>query len=136
MNKEFLLEIVTPERTVVSLKVEELTAPGFEGEFGVLAGHIPYLCRIKIGELSYKTKEKRYFLAVSDGFAEVLPERVTLLVDTAEKPEEIDLERAKRAKERAEERMKSLTLDDKEFLTVQAALQRAKTRIKLKKLVE
>jgi F-type H+-transporting ATPase subunit epsilon len=132
MEKGFRLEIVTPERKVVSLVVEELTAPGFEGQFGVLSGHTPYLCRTRIGELSYRYQGKKYVLAVSDGFAEVLHDRVTILVDTAEKPEEVDLQRAQGAKERAEQRMKGLTLDDREFLTAQAALQRAITRIKLK----
>jgi len=132
MGKGFQLEIVTPERRVVSLVAEDLAAPGFEGQFGALPGHTPYLCRTRIGELSFRSEGKRCFLAVSDGFAEVLPDKVTILVDTAEKPEEVDLERAKRARERAEQKMKSLTLEDKEFLSAQAALQRAITRIKLK----
>ena len=132
MEKEFTLEVATPERMVVSLPVEDLAAPGFEGQFGVLPGHTPYLCRTRIGELSYRYQGKKYILAVSEGFAEVLHDRVTIVVETAEKPEEVDLERAQKARGGAEQRMKGLTLDDKEFLTAQAALQRAITRIKLK----
>jgi len=132
MEKEFTLEVATPERMVVSLPVEDLAAPGFEGQFGVLSGHTPYLCRTRIGELSYRYQGKKYVLAVSEGFAEVLHDKVTIVVETAEKPEEVDLERARRARERAEEKMKTLTLDDKEFLASQAALHRAITRIKLK----
>jgi len=131
MEKEFTLEVATPERMVVSLPVEDLTAPGFEGQFGVLPGHTPYLCRTRTGELSYLSRGTRYFLAVGEGFAEVLHDKVTILVDTAEKPEEVDLERAKKERERAEQKMKGLTLDDKEFLVAQAALQRAIARIKL-----
>ena len=132
MEKEFQLEIATPERKVVSLVAEDLTAPGFEGQFGVLTGHTPYLCRTRTGELSYRSQGTRHFLAVSEGFAEVLHDKVTMLVDTAEKPEEVDMERANKARERAEQKMKGLTLDDREFLAAQAALHRAIARIKLK----
>jgi len=132
MDREFKLEIATPERMVISVVAEDLAAPGFEGQFGVLSGHTPFLCRLNVGELSYRQEGKRFYLAVSDGFAEVLHDRVTILVDAAEKPEEVDVERAREARERAEQKMKGLTLEDKEFLTHQAALQRALTRIKVK----
>jgi len=132
MDREFKLEIATPERMVISVVAEDLAAPGLEGQFGVLSGHTPFLCRLNVGELSYRQEGKRFYLAVSDGFAEVLHDRVTILVDAAEKPEEVDVERAREARERAEQKMKGLTLEDKEFLTHQAALQRALTRIKVK----
>jgi F-type H+-transporting ATPase subunit epsilon len=135
MEKVFTLEVATPERMVASLTVDNLTAPGFEGQFGVLSGHTPFLCRLKIGELSYLHQGKRHFLAVSDGFAEVLHDKVTILVDTAEKPEEVDLERAQQAKKRAEKKIKGLTLDDKEYLVAEAALHRAITRIKVKERI-
>ena len=99
------LEIVTPERSLVSEQVDEVQLPGSEGYFGVLPGHTPLLATLQVGELWYRIGQEKHYLAVAFGFAEVLPERVTVLAQIAEKPEDIDVPRAEAAKKRAEERI-------------------------------
>ena len=99
------LEIVTPERSLVSEEVDEVQLPGAEGYFGVLPGHTPLLATLQVGELWYRIGQERHYLAVAFGFAEVLPDRVTVLAQLAEKPEDIDVPRAEAAKKRAEERL-------------------------------
>jgi len=126
-----LLEVVTPEKLLLSEEVEEVTAPGREGEFGVLPGHTPFFTLLKVGEVMYRSGGKENYLAVSGGFAEVLPERVTILAEAAELAHEIDVERAKRAKERAEERLKELAPLDVEYAQALSALERALTRLKV-----
>jgi F-type H+-transporting ATPase subunit epsilon len=103
------LVIVTPERQLVREKVVEVTIPGLEGELGVLPGHAPLITELGIGELSYRksASSEPVPLAVIQGFAEVLPDRVTILAETAERAAEIDLARAEAAKARAEERLAS-----------------------------
>lgn len=103
----FLLRIVTPDREVVREEAEEAQIPGREGYLGVLPGHAPLISELKIGEITYRKGGKLQHLAVTWGFLEVLPEQVTVLAEAAEKPEEIDVERARAAKERAEKRLKS-----------------------------
>ena len=129
MADNFLLEVVTPHRLVLSQEVEEMTAPGVEGEFGVLPGHIPFFTTLKVGELAYRAGKEKGHMAVTWGFAEVLSDRVTILAEAAELAPEIDVERAKRAKERAEKRLKQLSSEDKEFYSSMAALERAMNRI-------
>ena len=99
------LEIVTPERSLASEEVDEVQLPGSEGYFGVLPGHAPLLATLQVGELWYRTGQEKHYLAVAFGFAEVLPERVTVLAQIAERPEDIDVPRAEAAKRRAEERI-------------------------------
>jgi F-type H+-transporting ATPase subunit epsilon len=99
------LEIVTPERSLVSEQVDEVQLPGSEGYFGVLPGHTPLLATLQVGELWYRVGHETHHLAVAFGFAEVLPERVTVLAQIAEKPEDIDVPRAEAARKRAEERL-------------------------------
>lgn len=99
------LEIVTPDRALVSAQVDEVQLPGSEGYFGVLPGHTPLLATLQVGELWYRVGEERHYLAVAFGFAEVLPDRVTVLAQIAERPEDIDVPRAEAAKKRAEERI-------------------------------
>ena len=99
------LEIVTPERSVVSEAVDEVQVPGSEGSFGVLPGHTPLLATLQVGELWYRRGEETSFVAVSFGFAEVLPDRVTILAQIAESAEEIDVTRAEAAAERARDRL-------------------------------
>ena len=96
------LEIVTPERSLVSQLVDEVQLPGSEGYFGVLPGHTPLLTTLQVGELWYRIGQEQQHLAVAFGFAEVLPERVTVLAQIAEKPEDIDVPRAEAARKRAE----------------------------------
>jgi F-type H+-transporting ATPase subunit epsilon len=98
------LEIVTPERSLVTAQVDELQLPGSEGYFGVLPGHAPMLTTLKIGEMWYRIGQEKFHLAIAFGFAEVLPDRVTVLAQIAERAEEIDITRAEAAKRRAEER--------------------------------
>src|SRR2546421_1749468 len=100
------LTIVTPERAVVHEQVDELQIPGGEGYFGVLPGHAPLFSELKVGELSYRKGTQWTHLLVAEGFAEVINDQVRVLAETAERAQEIDLERATRSKERAEERIR------------------------------
>jgi F-type H+-transporting ATPase subunit epsilon len=99
------LEIVTPDRALLHEEVDEVVVPGSEGEFGVLPGHTPLLSMLKIGELWYRQGQEKHFLAVAFGFVEVLPDRVTVLAQVGERAQEIDIARAERAKQRAEQRL-------------------------------
>ncbi len=99
------LEVVTPERSLVSEQVDEVQLPGAEGYFGVLPGHTPLLATLQVGELWYRIGQEKHYLAVAFGFAEVLPDRVTVLAQIAERPEDIDVPRAEAARKRAEERI-------------------------------
>jgi F-type H+-transporting ATPase subunit epsilon len=99
------LEIVTPDRSVVTERVDEVELPGAEGYFGVLPGHTPLLATLKVGELWYRKGTEKFYLSIAFGFAEVLPDRVTILAEVAERSEEIDVARAEAAKKRAEERV-------------------------------
>jgi F-type H+-transporting ATPase subunit epsilon len=112
--------------------VDEITAPGWDGEFGVLPGHAPFLALIKSGELGYRIEKELHSLAVGFGFVEVLPEKVTVLIETAEKEEEIDVERAMRARDRAMEVL-SGEGKDVDFEKARAALMRAISRIQVAK---
>lgn len=99
------LEVVTPERLLVSEPVDEVQLPGAEGYFGVLPGHTPLLATLQVGELWYRVGQDKRYLAIAFGFAEVLPDRVTVLAQLAERPEDIDVPRAEAARKRAEERI-------------------------------
>jgi F-type H+-transporting ATPase subunit epsilon len=127
MADKITLDIVTPDGLVTSEDVDEITAAGSEGEFGVVPGHAPFLTTLKIGMLVTRSGGDltRYF--VNWGYAEVGPEKVTVLADSSEKSDEIDVERAKAAKERAEERMRMN--DDVDYARAEAALARALMRI-------
>jgi len=131
VEKTFLLEIVTPHGLVINSKVEEAYIPGSEGDFGVLPGHAPLLTSLRIGELHYRRGGEVHFLAINRGFAEVTPTRTTILADTAEPAEEIDIERAKSAKARAEELLKSVSKYDPAYQQEIEALERAKVRIRV-----
>jgi F-type H+-transporting ATPase subunit epsilon len=99
------LEIVTPDRSVVAEKVDEVEIPGAEGYFGVLPGHTPLLAMLQVGELWYRKGSETVYMSIAFGFAEVLPDRVTILAQLAERADEIDIARAEAAKRRAEERI-------------------------------
>jgi F-type H+-transporting ATPase subunit epsilon len=129
MAEKLKLEMVTPYKKVLSQEVDEITAPGSLGELGLLPGHTPLLTTLKVGELSYKQDGKLFHVAVNWGYLEVADDKVTVLVDTAERADEIDLERAKAALARAEEALKTLTQDDVKFAVMEAALHRALVRI-------
>jgi len=128
---KILLEIVTPDRVVVSEEVDIVTAPGVEGEFGVLANHAPMISAIKIGPLHYRVGDKEEWVAISGGFCEVSRNKITFLVEAAEKAYEIDVERALRAKERAEKRIQAYLAraEEIDYARARAALQRALTRL-------
>jgi len=131
MAEKLTLEMVTPYKMVLSEEVDEVTAPGTIGEFGVLPGHTPMLTTLKIGELSYRKGGENFHVAVNWGYVEVEEDKVTVLVETAEPADQIDLERAKAALGRAEEALKQLSPEDKDFLQQQAALERAMIRIQV-----
>ncbi|MFZ1060446.1 MAG: F0F1 ATP synthase subunit epsilon, partial [Candidatus Rokuibacteriota bacterium] len=105
-------ELATPNRLVVSEDVDEVVAPGLQGYFGVLPGHVPFLTSLQSGEVSYRIGRTEQYLAVSGGFAEVQGDRVTILAERAERPEEIDRERAERARQRAERRLQGKTQEE------------------------
>ena len=131
MADEILLEIVTPEKLVFSDMVEEVTVPGSEGQFGVLKGHTPLLSFVNIGELSMIKDGRRLYYAINTGYAEVALNKVTLLVETAERADAIDKERALRAKERAQAGLSALppAVVKDEHEKLRAALMRAIARI-------
>jgi F-type H+-transporting ATPase subunit epsilon len=97
------LEVVTPDRSVVHEQVDEVEIPGDDGYFGVLPGHTPLLAMLQVGELWYRRGSEKVYLSIAFGFAEVLPDRVTVLAQLAEKADEIDIARAEAARRRAEE---------------------------------
>lgn len=127
------LEVVTPEKYVVDEEVQIAVLPGSLGEFGVLIGHTPFLTTLKTGIMHFTdAKGTQRFVFVSGGFAEALPDKVTVLAESAERREDIDLERAKAAMQRAQERLaKATQAEDIDFNRASAALQRALYRIKL-----
>src|SRR5437867_212179 len=104
---ELTLEVVTPERKVLSETVDEVVLPGREGYLGVLPGHTPLLTSLKIGQVEYRQGAERHYVSLAWGFAEVLPERVTILAEVAERADEIDLERAKAKREEIERQLKA-----------------------------
>ena len=124
------LEIVTPDRALVSVQVDEVVLPGSEGYFGVLPGHSPLLAALKVGELWYRIGQEKYYLAVAFGFAEVLPDHVTVLARIAEKAEEIDVARAEAAKKRAEQRVAN-PQPDMDFERARVALMKALIRLQV-----
>lgn len=128
MPDTFQLEIVTPEKKVVDTAAEEVQIPGKNGYLGVLPGHAPLIAELSVGEITYRENSIEQKLAVAWGFAEVLPSKVTILAETAERPSEIDVERARKAKQRAEQRLSSgdITVDVERALD---ALHRAEARL-------
>ena len=122
---------MTPARMLFDEEVDEVTAPGALGEFGVLPLHISFLTLLDIGEMSYKQGEKRYYLALAGGYAEVVDDVMTVLADAAEHADEIDLERARSAKEQAEKRLAEREQDERGLVAAGAALRRALVRLKV-----
>jgi F-type H+-transporting ATPase subunit epsilon len=131
MAETFKLEIVTPTKQVVKdVAAEEAQIPGENGYLGILPGHAPLITELKSGALTYRAGGSTHTLAVAWGFAEVLPDKVTILAETAERPQEIDVARAEKAKARAEELLKSNN-PDVDYDRAEDALERAETRIKV-----
>ena len=131
MSEKIKLRLVTPSRLLLDEEVDEVTAPGASGEFGVLPNHISFLTLLEIGEMNYKQGSDRHNLALSGGYAEVLDNVMTVLANAAEYAKEIDVERAQTAKESAERKIEELNQEDKEFMIAEAALQRALIRMQV-----
>jgi F-type H+-transporting ATPase subunit epsilon len=132
MAGNFTLEVVTPEKVVTHEEVQIVMAPGSLGEFGVLVGHTPFLTTLKLGTIRYtdsKGEEKNIF--ISGGFAEALPDKVTILANSAERRRDIDLERARTALERAQKRLGTESAQDIDFTRARAAMERALYRLRL-----
>ncbi len=133
-SDKILLEIASPYRQVLNIEVDEVIAPGEEGQFGVLPGHTPFLATVTVGQLIYRQGNQLKYVAVSHGYAEVEYHRVIVLLDAAELPDEIDLERAEKARLRAEGRLAELNQEDRDYFEELAALDRAMNRITIAKI--
>ncbi|MCP4745924.1 MAG: F0F1 ATP synthase subunit epsilon [Desulfobacteraceae bacterium] len=132
MAENIRLEIVTPEKSVVSDDAKIVMAPGQLGEFGILPRHTPFMTTLNVGAVHYENAEgNERFVFVSGGFAEALPDRVTILADSAERRADIDIKRAKRAMTRAEERLEQYSKEETDFTRARVALLRAITRIRI-----
>jgi len=131
MAETLRLSVITPERLLLDENVDEVTAPGTEGEFGVLPNHTPFLSSLQPGRLMYKRSGQTHVMAVSGGFAEVVNNNMSVLIDSAELPSEINVERARAALRKAEEALKTLSPIDPAFAETQAAFQRAQARIEI-----
>src|ERR1700693_4597554 len=130
MADTFQLEIVTPEKMVVKDVAEEIQIPGRDGYLGILPGHAPLITELAAGEISYCKGGQTYYLSVAWGFAEVLPDKVTILAETAERPQEIDVKRAQESKQRAEEALKTGKTEE-DFTRAEDSLKRAETRLEV-----
>lgn len=131
MAEKIRLRLVTPNRLLLDEEVDEVTAPGALGEFGVLPLHISFLSLLEVGEMSYKQGGERHHLAIGGGYVEVLDDVMTVLANAAEFAGEIDMERARKALEKAEKRMEDLGREDQEFASAEAALRRALVRMQV-----
>jgi len=131
MAEKMKLEIVTPQSRVVDTYVDEVTASGAMGEFGVLPGHAPFLTSLEIGELCYKNDGVESCMALNWGYFEIKDDRIIVLVETAERSEDIDVERAITARDNAEATLKKLDPEDKKFREMELALQRALIRVQV-----
>jgi F-type H+-transporting ATPase subunit epsilon len=125
------LEIVTPDRALVTEQVDEVQLPGAEGYFGVLPGHAPLLASLQVGELWYRKGQEKHYLAIAFGFVEVLPDRVTVLANIAERAEDIDLARAEKAKVRAQERVAGPRTSDIDFDRARIAMMKSLIRLQV-----
>jgi F-type H+-transporting ATPase subunit epsilon len=124
------LRIVTPDRLIVHERVDEVEVPGSEGYFGVLPGHTPLLAMLSVGELWYRKGSEKTYVAIAFGFAEVLPDSVTILAQLAERADEIDVERAEAARKRAEERL-AQPKNDIDYERARVALMKSLSRLQV-----
>ena len=125
------LEIVTPDKSLVREEVDEVQVPGSEGYLGILPGHTPLLATLKVGELWYRIGREKHFLAIAFGFVEVLPDRVTILAQIAERAQDIDVDRAEAAKRRAEERLAQLPATNMDFERARVAMMKSLIRLQV-----
>lgn len=128
LPEELELDIVTPEKRIVSMAVDEVVIPGTEGSMGIRPGHAPLLTGLDVGELMYRRGTTKHYVAIAQGFAEVLPTRVTVLAEVAERAEEIDRERAEKARDRALERLRAQDAE-LDFERAQTALRKSHIRL-------
>jgi len=135
MADTFQLEIVTPEKKVVQDVAEEMQLPGKNGYLGILPGHAPLITELAVGAITYRNGSETHHLAVAWGFAEVLPEKVTVLAETCEAAGEIDVQRAEKAKQRAEEHLQSAN-PETDYQRATSALMKAETRLEVAKKAE
>jgi len=133
MAENIMLEVVTPEKAVVSEEAQIVMAPGSLGEFGVLSGHTPFLTTLKVGSVKFVDAQgSEHYVFISGGFAEALPDRVTILAESAERRRDIDLERAKAALERAEKRIaEDRAKSELDYMRAKLALERALQRVRM-----
>ena len=131
MAEKLQLEVVTPDRLVLSDSVDIVMAIGSLGEFGILPNHVPFLTTLMAGELRYRKDNQLDYMVVTGGFVEVSQNKVTVLAEAAERAREIDLDRAKRAKERAEKRLALAKSEAVDYIRAEAALRRALLRLKV-----
>jgi F-type H+-transporting ATPase subunit epsilon len=124
------LEIVSADRSLVNEQVDEVQIPGADGYLGVLPGHTPLLTTLHLGQLWYRLGQEKHYLAIAFGFAEIQPDRVTILAQIAERPDEIDVARAEAARKRAEERLAKATVD-MDFERARIALMKALIRLQV-----
>jgi F-type H+-transporting ATPase subunit epsilon len=131
MAEKLQLEVVTPDRLVLSESVDIVMAIGSLGEFGILPNHVPFLTTLMAGELRYRKDNQLDYMVVTGGFVEVSQNKVTVLAEAAERAREIDLDRAKRARERAEKRLALAKSEAVDYIRAEAALRRALLRLKV-----
>jgi F-type H+-transporting ATPase subunit epsilon len=124
------LQIVTPERLLVQEQVDEVEIPGSEGYFGVLPGHTPLLASLAVGELWYRKGQEKNYLSIAFGFAEVLPDRVTILARLAERAQDIDVSRAEAAQQRAQQRL-TAPADELDYERARIALMKSMMRLQV-----
>lgn len=125
------LDIVTPEKAVLSRKVTEVIAPGSAGEFGVLLGHTPFLTTLKPGQIIAKAEDRDIYMAVSGGFAEVISDRVIILAESAVLAEDVDTDAVKKELEQAQEKLKGLNKEDPDFAKWDARMRKAETKLRV-----
>jgi F-type H+-transporting ATPase subunit epsilon len=125
------LEIVTPDKSLVREDVDEVQVPGSEGYLGILPAHTPLLATLKVGELWYRIGQEKHYLAIAFGFVEVLPDRVTILAQIAERAQDIDVERAEAAKRRAEERLAQPAVTNMDFERARIAMMKSLIRLQV-----
>jgi F-type H+-transporting ATPase subunit epsilon len=129
MSQKLILSIVTPEKLLVSEEVDQVNAPGTEGDLGILYDHAPILTNLRSGQLSYENEGETIALVVSGGYLEVTDNRVTVLAETGEFLHEIDRERAERAHAHAEKQLSQTDLSEEDFIEAQKKLFRATARL-------
>jgi len=131
MANKIFLEVVTPDKLLVSKEVDVVVATGVDGEFGVLYGHVPFLATLDIGELRFRDGNATDYAAISGGFAEVTGKKITILAEAAELAREIDLDRAARARERAQQRIDAAHREQIDYMRTENALKRALVRMRV-----